>query len=323
MPVNNNLKPTTFPMQIKFDEIPVTEFHNNLENIDVKIEYAPTMDDLRNFVPNFALATWADKPEIQDLTEIEKDKAIYMVFREKLLPSTLETIRPTFLLKGISYQDVTHILRYRGATFSAECSGDKWWTDKDVVVPTSIQNSPEFYTRYKELSKQIKQLYCDMLDSREISLLDARFILHRGMETYYHMSISLREALHFIKHRIDKQIQPDSDNVIAYRMWEALIDRYPLLVDIIDIHQPAMFYVKTARTGRCTNLFVPDADTDIYEWNEEDYLYGRTRDKVNGTDKKLAESYYPFGEILKNLDAKIARIKKENIAKYGEDFFKI
>jgi hypothetical protein len=323
MPKNNNLPPIKFPMEVKFYKEPKTEFVNNLKSIGVTLQNAPTMDDLRSYLPFFATATWEDIPVNPNMTKLERDKIIYMIFREKILPPSMETIKLTFLLEGISGQDVTHILRYRSATFSAECSADKFWNDKRITVPTSIENSPEFYRRYEKLHLDMKQLYCDMLNSRDISLLDARYVLTRACETYYWMSMSLRDALHFVRQRIDKQIQPESDNVIAYLMWQQLIKQYPLLVDLIDIHAPAQFYVDTARTGRCTNLFVPDADSDIYEWNEEDYLYGRTRSEVNGTDPFKSKKNRPFYDILKNTENHINLVKVKNKLNYGEEFFKI
>ena len=323
MPKNNNLKPTKFPMEIRFGEKPRTEYKNVIENIKVTLKSAPSMQELRNYLVDFVTATWEDIPtrNSETMTEVEKDKIIYMIFQEKILPSAQENIRLTFLLEGISYQDVSHILRYREATFSAECSADKWWSHKNIVVPTSIQNSPEFLERYKKLHEDMKNLYVDMIDSREISLIDARYILTRACETYYWMSMSLREALKFVRHRIDKQIQPESDNILAYRMWEALITQYPLLVDCVNIHQPAGFYVNTARTNRSTNLFQPDVDSDIYEWNEADYLYGRERQKVNGTNEVESLLYTPFLWALEHLDKYIEKVRKDNIERYGSEFF--
>jgi len=331
MPENKNLKPTTFPMPIRFGEDPKTSFQNNIKAINVKLVQAPTMEELRKYVPDFATATWEDKAihhfdhEWQQTKEEEfkLDKLIWMAFNRKILPSVLETIRLNFLFENVSYQDLTHIIRYRTATFSVECSGDKWWTDKDAVVPTSIENSPELYERFVNLVKECKQLYVDMLDTKKISLLDARYILPRCMETYCWCSISLNDVLNLINQRIDKQIQPDSDNVLAYRIIQALIRQYPLLSFLFDLHKPAAFYVATARTGRSTNLFVPDEDSDIYEWNREDYVYQTTRENVNGTDEELAKENYPFFEILLEVDNEIAETRRKCIEKYGEGFLKL
>lgn len=321
MPENKNLKPTSFPMDIKFGKPATTEFRNNIKAIKVSLMQYPTMEELRKYMVDFSTATWEDSPRHSDeLTNDEKDKLIYMAFMGKLLPSVLETIRLQFCFENVSYQDLSHILRYRTATFSVECSGDKWWTNKNAVVPTSIENSDEIYAEFKDLVTKCKELYVKMLDTKKISLLDARYILPRCMETYVWCSISLKDVIGLINHRIDKQIQPDSDNVLAYRIIQELIKVYPLLAQQFDIHKPAMFYVKTARTNRCTNLFVPDEDSDIYEWNREDYVYQTTRNNVNGTNENPVNV---FKEIFDECDNDIKETRKQNIERYGEEFFRL
>lgn len=115
------------------------------------------------------------------------------------------------------------------------------------------------------------------------------------------MSISLKDALLFIWDRVDKQIQPITDNILAYRMIEALITKYPLLVKTINkdyLHRPAKFYMNTARQFRSTNWFRPDADSDMFEWNLNDFVYkNKCRDKLNGTNLILSK----FNDVFKNI----------------------
>ena len=166
MPRNNSLTPVKLPMVQRFGEKPTTEFKNNLDSIKVTLMQAPSMDDLRKYLPAFANATWSELPnDYDDLPDIEKDKYIREVFLGKTLPTALETINLNFRIEGISLQEVTHIIRYRNASFSADCSGDKWWTHKPALVPNSIQNSKEYYERYKKIVEDAKQLYCDMIDT--------------------------------------------------------------------------------------------------------------------------------------------------------------
>lgn len=314
MPMNNNLPPVTLPMALRFGEKPQTNFKNNLDAIKVTLLQAPTMNDLRKYLPAFANATWAELPDDYDnLPLCKKDALIREVFLGKTLPTALETINLNFRIEGISLQEVTHIIRYRNASFSADCSGDKWWTHKDALVPNSIQNSngtiddgysyttnntikpDDFYGRYKQIVQMAKQLYCDMIDSKQISIMDARYILPRCLETFYYMRLSLKDALHFIKQRIDKQIQPETDNVIAYQMYLEILKQFPVANGIIDIHSPSWFYINTARTGKATNLYFPDADSDKFEWNENDFIYQCCRNQMNGTDEGAKNH---FDEVL-------------------------
>lgn len=325
MPKNNNLEPVKLPMTLRFGEKPVTKFKNNLDAIKVTLMQAPTMDDLRKYLPAFANATWSDLPDDFDNIDIvEKDNIIRDVFLGKTLPTALETINLVFRIEGISLQEVTHIIRYRQASFSADCSGDKWWTYKDALVPNSIQNSNDFdwsgdktfYDRYKKIVEDAKQLYCDMIDSKKISIMDARYILPRCLETYYYMRLSLKDALHFIKQRIDKQIQPETDNVIAYQMYCEILRQFPVANGIVDIHAPSYFYINTARTGKATNLYFPDADSDKFEWNENDFIYQNYRNEMNGTDEGAKNH---FDEVLAQTEATIKLLESANEVRLKED----
>lgn len=329
MPKNNTLQPVDLPMVKRFGERPTTSFKNNLDAIKVTLLQAPSMDDLRKYLPQFANATWSELPGDYDNLPIqEKDALIRDVFLGKTLPTALETINLNFRIEGISLQEVTHIIRYRQASFSADCSGDKWWTHKAALVPNSIQHSngtcdgnyrdamvpiapDDFYGRYKQIVEMAKELYCDMIDSKQISIMDARYILPRCLETFYYMRISLKDALHFIKQRIDKQIQPETDNVIAYQMYCEILNQYPVANGIIDIHAPSWFYINTARTGKATNLYFPDADSDKFEWNEQDFIYQCYRSEMNGTDETATNH---FGTVLKEVEEVIATIEQANNA---------
>ena len=302
MPRNNSLTPVKLPMVQRFGEKPTTEFKNNLDSIKVTLMQAPSMDDLRKYLPAFANATWSELPnDYDDLPDIEKDKYIREVFLGKTLPTALETINLNFRIEGISLQEVTHIIRYRNASFSADCSGDKWWTHKPALVPNSIQNSKEYYERYKKLVEDAKQLYCDMIDTKQISIMDARYILPRCLETFYYMTLSLKDALHFIRQRIDKQIQPETDNVIAYQMYCEILKKYPVANGIINVHAPSNFYINMARSGKATNLYFPDMDSDKFEWNENDFIYQCERNKMNGTDAGATNYFDTYFERINRM----------------------
>ena len=307
MPKNNNLQPASLPMPLRFGEKPTTEFINNLDAIEVVLLNYPTVDQLISAIIPFTNATWNDDPiQVRDnMTMKEKIQNVYDAFHFKYLPQSLEAVNLTFLLKGIDMQTVTHILRNRvGFTFSAECSGDKWWTYKKSLVPNSVQQSDEFYKRWKKITQDCKELYCDMIDSKKISIMDARHILPRNMETYYLMHVNFLSLLNFLRQRIDKQIQPEEDNVLAYRLLIETIKKVPFAINCVDIHAPAMHYVKMARTGKATNLYFPDKDSDKFEWNENDFIYQCTRDEMNGTNENATNH---FNQVLVAIEDELNR----------------
>lgn len=285
MPKNNNLDPVKLPMPIRFGEKPDFQFVNDLENINVTlVDYTP-FEHLLNYLPGYVNATWADKPQSsftrkQQLDDIEKALTF------KTLPSILETIRFTFRIEGISVQDVTHLIRHRTFSFSAQCTGDRWLSHHTAVVPESIENSPEFLDRYKKLTEQCRELYADMIDSKQISIMDARLILNKNHDNFYYASASLKDLLGFMRQRLDRQIQPKSDNILAYQMYLAICEVYPIAdLDLIDFEYPSFHYIKNARNGHATNLYYPEDNSDKFEWNENDFIYQGYREDINGTQK--------------------------------------
>lgn len=334
MPKNNGLKPVKLPMAVRFGEKPTTEFKNNLDAINLELVNYPTMDDLRTYIPRFLNATWTDDPHADDLTLEERDNIIRDCFFGKSLPTALETINLTYLVEGISLQEVTHLLRYRSCSFSADCSGDKWWTHKDALVPNSIQNSngktgfrykkeDDFHARYREIVEMSKQLYCDMIDSKQISIMDARYILPRCLSTFYYMRISLKDAISFIRQRIDKQIQPETDNLIAYLMYVSILSKYPIANGLVDISTPSSFYVKMARTGKATNLYFPDEDSDIFEWNEKDFIYQCKRNELNGTDPNAKNSFDDLYQNTKTYINQLEALNKKILKKEYKEYDKM
>ena len=320
MPMNNNLEACELPMPLRFGEKPTTEFVNNLDSLDVQLIEWPSIEQLISGIIPFTNATWNDDPIVarDTKTNYEKIQNVYDAFHFKYLPQSLETVNLVFLIKGIDLQTVTHLLRNRvGFTFSAECSGDKWWTYKRSLVPNAIQQSDEFYERYKKITEECKKLYCDMIDSKKISIMDARHILPRNLETYYLMNVNFLALLNFLKQRIDKQIQPEEDNVLAYKLLLETIKKVPFAINCVNIHTPAMHFICQARTGKATNLYFPDADSDKFEWNENDFIYQCTRDKMNGTNENATNH---FNEVLADIErqledaTKVAKMKLTELA---------
>ena len=178
MPINNELPVVELPTGLGFNEPIKTEFHDHLDSIKTKLVSSPSIEELRNYIPDFCTATWAEQPFNKgSLSDYEKDKMIWMLFNGKLLPTAFETINCTFTIEGVDTQFVTHLIRHRAFSFSAQCTGDRTQRNDDAVVPHAIINSPEMYERYKQLVNDTKQLYADMVDTKQISVMDARHIL--------------------------------------------------------------------------------------------------------------------------------------------------
>ena len=129
------------------------------------------------------------------------------------------------------------------------------------------------------------------------------------------MRMNLADAVHFIRQRIDKQIQPETDNVIAYQMYIEILKKIPFAFGLVNIHAPSAFYISTARTGRATNLYFPDEDSDKFDWNEKDFIYQHYRYEMNGTDEGATNK---FLIELEKYEKQITELEKEGSELYAD-----
>ena len=294
MPLNKSLTPVTLPMELKFDQAPQTTISNNLRALGLELVDHPTRSQALNVAWQYVKATWADhhdetNPSTTSMQELSQNLEDVLNFRA--LPTPMECLGFTFKLSGLSFQEVTHIIRHRAGSFAAQCTGDRDLRDDDAVIPEAVENSPEFLRRYMDIVRDSKQLYADMTDSKDVSMMDARMILPKCMTSFYLMRMNLKDLLGFIRQRQDRQIQPAADNILAAYMARELIRVLPEASTAINFDKPDMHYVKTFRvkvgdgfTSRGTNLYWPEPKNDIFEFHPEDTIYQARREEINGTN---------------------------------------
>lgn len=309
MPVNNNLKIEKLPMDIRFGEKPRTDINVLESGIKATLTQYPTYEQLLSYLPNFCNATWVEDP-FKKYSRKEADEIMIKMFTGKTLPTALETIRFTFVLEGLTYVEISHILRYRTAAFSALCTADRDQRFDSVAIPSSINQSKEFKERYIKLMHEMKQLYVDMVDTKEISIFDARYALPKAATSYYHMSINFKDLMGFIKGRIDRAIQPQTDNILAYMMWKEICKVYPVLttLDLVNFDEPSWFWIKTHTSGHCSNIYMPEPhNAKMLEYNEKSFMYDKTRPEMCGMDE---DARYIFDDIKKSIEDEIEEIKQ-------------
>ena len=292
MPINNDLSPVTLPMQLKFDQVPVTNYINNLESLNIEVIDAPTREQAQKIAWHMTKATWADSPSetsFENATPEEASINLQDVLNFRALPTPMECLGFTFKISGIDTQTVTHLIRHRAGSFAAQCTGDRDLRNDNVLVPESVENS-DFHHRFIEVAAAAKQLYSDMVDSRVVSLMDARVILPKALETFYIARFNLKDLIGFIRQRQDVQIQPEVDNILATRIARAVCEAIPEVTTCLDFNKPDMHYVRTFRvelpdgsfTSRGTNLYHPEPKNDLFEFNENDSIYQCRREEING-----------------------------------------
>ncbi len=320
MPQNNDLTPVTLPMTLRFDEEPTTEFLNDLDGLQVELVDHPTAEQMRNVAWRYVKATWADTPDFTDpdgvsLNELSENLEDVLCFRA--LPTPMEIFSFTFRFSGIDLQTVTHLIRHRAGSWAAQCTGDRFLHHEPCLVPSAVENSPELYRRWKRHVEDAKQLYADMVDTREISMMDARTILPKCLSTFYYGRFNLKDIIGFVRQRADKQIQPAVDNIIAAKMAHEIIKVLPEASAVIGtktLTSPAWHYIKNVRSGTGTNLYWPDNDSDQHiEYHPRDTIYQAYRDELNGTNPPTEESdgNTKFRQHWNDLLTKIADLESD------------
>jgi len=292
LPINNNLEPVLLPMDLKFGQDPVTNYINNLESLNIEVVDAPTQEQAQKIAWNMTKATWADSPSetrFENASFKEASSNLQDVLNFRALPTPMECLGFTFKISGIDTQTVTHLIRHRAGSFAAQCTGDRDLRNDNILVPESVENS-DFHKRFVEVAAAAKQLYSDMVDSRVVSLMDARVILPKSLETFYIARFNLKDLIGFIKQRQDMQIQPEVDNIMATRIARLVVERIPEVASCLDFNKPDMHYVRTFRveqpdgtfTSKGTNLYHPEPKNDLFEFNENDSIYPCRREEING-----------------------------------------
>ena len=213
------------------------EYVNDLANIKVTLLNYTPYRILEKYIPELVTATWNENIEEfrKTLLPKDKDEIMKLCFAGKLIPTALKSIPVTILIEGITTHDVTHLLRHSGLQFAADCTGDKYIVDRPIIIPSFLNDCPrEDVERYVSIMKNSYKLYDDICNNlgSKVHIQDARLVLPRTMETFYYVTGSLFDFLNFLRQRIDMQVQPKSDNILALKIYKELKKVYPINIDL-------------------------------------------------------------------------------------------
>lgn len=213
------------------------EYVNDLANIKVTLLNYTHYRILEKYIPELVTATWNENIEEfrKTLLPKDKDEIMKLCFDGKLIPTALKSIPVTILIEGITTHDVTHLLRHSGLQFAADCTGDKYIVDRPIIIPSFLNDCPrEYVERYVNIMKDSYKLYDDICNNlgNKVHIQDARLVLPRTMETFYYVTGSLFDFLNFLRQRIDMQVQPKSDNILALKIYKELKKVYPINIDL-------------------------------------------------------------------------------------------
>lgn len=316
-----NVKDKRFP---KWDKLEVSHnYVGMLDSLEVKLVSSPTLNDILNYSTGFLLSTWdkgasyvlKDGPYSESkIAKNDEIRLIYRALQGKFLPTFLESIKVTFVLNGVNTHDATHFLRSRAFGFASDCTGDKTNEYRDIGVPEYLQEmGGDALERYKKATTELMQLYVDSMNHGKVSHLDARLLLPRTVNGFYYATMSLGDALSFIRKRLDRQIQPSSDNLIAIYMLLELSSKFPFLATLVDVNAKNSFYIMETDSNFGSHYYPPNeankaaldgkVDNDHFLFNvERSELLGQKDFNRLWTDaverletfKEYAHKMFPF-----------------------------
>ena len=289
-----NVKDKRFP---KWENIePDFKFVNDLENIDVELLSAPSLDEILNMSTGCLLSTWdpcgrhsdsnRNKAEVSEVDKEEAMKLFYRACKGGFLPAFLETVNIVVLFDGINWHDVTHLIRSRKMTFFADCSGDKLLNTREITIPESFIKGG-YEEEYKELMNKSMELYCKLMNDKNISHHDARLVVPRTEGTFYYVRMNLGDAIRVCHQRFDHQTQPKSDTIMMAQLWVEICKKYSFLSTLLDFDETNKFYIHECQTNFASMFYqpLPQNEAVLEYTSPEDYLYDKTPDELYGSEE--------------------------------------
>lgn len=282
-----------FPQKLKFWQLPkVSAFI--LSDIKLTCIERPG-SDYKMQVYRKVKATWNDAPlkykSLKDLNskKDEIDKTFLDVISFRTLPNSMESIQFSFLIENLPLVEITHLLRHRTLSgIHAQCTGDRDLREDSFYLPNSFTLNQDFYNRYRQLVKDAVQLYSDMVDSAEVSLMDARYVLPRSSGYFYYFTINLKDLIMFVNQRKCTMIQPEVDNYIAHQMYIEAISTIPELSQVLSMQCDKNCHYIKADDDLNTRLYKPDE-------NHQEILNSLNKPVPNSVYKKTRKD---MGSIL-------------------------
>ena len=271
------------------------EYVNDLANIKVTLLNYTPYRILEKYIPELVTATWNENIEEfrKTLLPKDKDEIMKLCFDGKLIPTALKSIPVTILIEGITTHDVTHLLRHSGLQFAADCTGDKYIVDRPIIIPSFLNDCPrEYVERYVSIMKDSYKLYDDICNNlgSKVHIQDARLVLPRTMETFYYVTGSLFDFLNFLRQRIDMQVQPKSDNILALKIYKELKKVYPIN---IDLNARNNFYCNESEHELSSKWYSPLPQNETEYTTSMDTVYGdMTKMYGYSTYEKVKDSIF-------------------------------
>ena len=282
------------------------KYDTDVSLIKTTILNTSDISNLQNYIPELVMATWNE--DINNfnasITDEDRQKFLFRTLQGKFIPTALDSINVTFKIEGMTWHDVSHLIRHKDFSFAADCSGDKIIENRVIAQPEFIEEL-HLENEYNFAMKTLISLYNKAIN-HGVHIQDARLMLPRTMTTFYYVTGSLNACLKFIRQRIDRQVQPKADNIMAMQLLLELCKILPQLTCIISPDIENTFYTKETLTNFASKWEMPlpqNVSKLKGKIQNEDFVYDKPRDALPGNKT--------FVKLWKEYTAQFYKMQKE------------
>jgi len=179
---------------------PMTRFIPMADSVKVDITEVHVPKDLTEFVGACHRGTL---DEANDLAS-DQNEVLASIGRGKTLWQCGEVVSFGLRISGVSRVFTHQLVRARvGVSFSQQCTGDIDCRHMDVCVPQSLYHADheQYLNAFISNALNSKVLYALLVDSGDISIQEARYILPAGVSGHIHLRICLGALAELYKKR--------------------------------------------------------------------------------------------------------------------------
>jgi len=146
------------------------------------------------------------------------------------LGTALECLNVNVAVSGVNRIFTHQLVRQRiGISYSQQCSGEVDWRHADILIPRACEH---WLTDIIQDSIAAKLLYAEMLDSKKVSLQEARYVLPHTLSTHIHFKCSLATLSAIYAKRCCTMSNCWEMIVFCDKIRDQLLARYPGLAPI-------------------------------------------------------------------------------------------
>lgn len=212
---------------IKRGQWPMTKFIDNINAVKVELLNWPDEERIKRHLIQFATGSW-----FEDFSKIADEEDYFAAMEElrqgKILAQGLEGVTFSFLVSGLSLHGSHSVVRTRiGAAYLQQSQAVTDFRHTDILMPRAYQRFPDLVNQYKTHVINSKLIYSTMLETDELAVTDARFILPKTIPVWINIHMNLPTILGVYSKRTDATEEHPEMNQFAELLRQRIVEKFP------------------------------------------------------------------------------------------------